>query len=358
MLDIFEQMKKHDVEQITFNYDKVSDTKAITAIHNTTIGPGNGGTRMKEYESIDEAIMDAILLSKAMTYKSAISELNYGGAKTVVIGDPKTQKDEFSLRAIGRFVEAFGGRYITGTDLGTDSKDFVQVAYETDHVIGLPEEFGGGGSLAIPTVHGLISAMEAACEKLYGINTLKDKTIAIQGLGNIGSLLVEKLIEKEAKLIVDNYNPEKSYDLKLKFPSIEIVDYRDIHKVECHIFSPNALGGVLNSTSTKELDCQIIAGAANNQLQDPSLAEDLKDMNILYCPDFVINAGGMIQAADESDEGDYKLERVMAKAENIYKVLCNIIDYANSNNITTNQAAMEIAQNRIEKIGRLKNRRV
>ena len=235
-IDIFEEMKKYGVEQLIFNYDETSGLKAIISIHDTTIGPASGGCRMWNYESTDKAVIDAIRLSKGMTYKSAVSGCNFGGGKSVIIGDPKTDKSEALFRAFGRFVQTLNGRYYTGTDVGTTGKDFVYASQESDYLVGLPEEYGGSGDTAKPTAYGIFMGMKAAAKKVYGDESLKDLTIAVQGIGKVGSLLVDYLIEEGSKVIVTDLSEDSLLALKEKYASIKTVAPDEIYEQECDIF--------------------------------------------------------------------------------------------------------------------------
>ncbi|HZK00306.1 MAG TPA: Glu/Leu/Phe/Val dehydrogenase [Tissierellaceae bacterium] len=353
-IDIFEEMEKYGVEQIVFNYDKTSGLKAIISIHDTTIGPASGGCRMWDYETTDEAVIDAIRLSKGMTYKSALAGANFGGGKTVIIGDPKTDKNEMLFRALGRFVQTLNGRYYTGTDVGTNGEDFVYASQESDYLVGLPEEYGGGGGTALPTAYGVYMAMKAAAKKIYGNDSLKDLTVAIQGIGKVGSLLVEYLLEEEAKVVATAISEESRRALKEKHTSVKIVSPDEIYGQECDVFSPCALGSVINDDTIGKLKCKIIAGCANNQLAEDRHGDILHEKGILYAPDFVINSGGLIQVSDPLEMGNVNIDRVMAKTKNIYNVVMSIFNLSEEEGIPTYKAANRLAEERIEAIGQIK----
>lgn len=353
-IDIFEEMEKYGVEQIVFNYDKTSGLKAIISIHDTTIGPASGGCRMWDYETTDEAVIDAIRLSKGMTYKSALAGANFGGGKTVIIGDPKTDKNEMLFRALGRFVQTLNGRYYTGTDVGTNGEDFVYASQESDYLVGLPEEYGGGGGTALPTAYGVYMAMKAAAKKIYGNDSLKDLTVAIQGIGKVGSLLVEYLLEEEAKVVATAISEESRRALKEKHTSVKIVLPDEIYGQECDVFSPCALGSVINDDTIGKLKCKIIAGCANNQLAEDRHGDILHEKGILYAPDFVINSGGLIQVSDPLEMGNVNIDRVMAKTKNIYNVVMSIFNLSEEEGIPTYKAANRLAEERIEAIGQIK----
>lgn len=358
-IDIFEEMKKYGVEQVIFNYDEISGLKAIISIHDTTIGPASGGCRMWNYRSTDDAVIDAIRLSKGMTYKSAASGCNFGGGKTVIIGDPKTDKSEALFRALGRFVQTLNGRYYTGTDVGTNSQDFVYASQESDYLVGLPEEYGGSGDTAIPTAYGIYMGMKAAAKKTYGDESLKGLIVAVQGIGKVGHLVVDYLIEEGAKVIVTDISEDSLIGLKEKYPSIKTVAPDEIFEQECDIFSPCALGAIINDETIPKLKCKIIAGSANNQLAEEDIhGEILHKKGILYAPDYVINAGGLIQVSDPLETGDINIDRVMAKTKNIYNILMEIFTLSEEKDVPTYKAANELAENRIEAIGQIKRKYV
>lgn len=358
MFDIFEEMKKYNVEQVVFNYDKTSGAMAITAIHDTTLGPALGGTRMLMYESTNDAIIDALRLSQGMTLKCSAAGVNFGGGKTVIIGDHNQDKNELLFRALGKFVEQFSGRYYTGTDMGTESQDFVWASQETGYLIGLSRDHGGSGDTGLTTARGVFVGMEASLKEVYGSSSLENKTVAIQGLGKVGSILIDMVHQAGASIIIDNYKKENTKAIVEKYPDIQVMDYREIHKAECDIFAPCARGGIINSTTIDELNCQIIAGAANNQLEELSFGEKLKDKGILYAPDFVINSGGLIQVAQEAAGQDTSEDKILTKVDGIGPILEDIYSIAKKEDICTNEAAVNLATNRIEAIGQMNNRLV
>lgn len=357
-MDIFKEMESNDVEQIIFNYDKATGLKSIIAINDTTIGPALGGCRMWDYESVDEALKDAIRLSVGMTYKCSIAGTNFGGGKTVIMGDPKTDKSETLFRAFGRFLQMLNGRYYTGTDVGTTGKDFVYASQESDYLVGLPEEYGGSGDTAIPTSYGVYMGIRAAAKSTFGDDSLKDLTVAIQGAGKVGTYLVEHLLKEEANVLICDVIEENLEALTSKYPQVKVVDPDTIYEQECDIFTPCALGGVINDETISKMKCKIIAGSANNQLAESKHGKVIHDKGILYAPDFVINAGGLIQVADELEMSDKSLERVMAKTKNIYNILLDIFSTSRENDIPTYEAANHLAEERIETIGKIKRKYV
>lgn len=357
-IDIFEEMEKDGIEQIVFTYDKASGLKAITSIHDTTLGPALGGCRMRKYDSTDDAVLDAIRLSVGMTYKCSVAGTNFGGGKTVILGDPKTHKSEALFRALGRSVESLNGRYYTGTDVGTTADDFVLASQESKYMVGLPEEYGGGGNTAIPTAYGVYMGIKAAVKLRYGDESLKGLRFAVQGVGKVGSLIVDYLIEEGGSVTICNTSEENIRKIIDKYPQVKYVAIDEIYGEECDVFVPCALGGVINDDTISKLKCKIIAGPANNQLEEPRHGQVLHDMGILYAPDFVINSGGLIQAADELEMVDLNHDRVMAKAKKIYDKLLDIFEISKNEDIPTYKAANKLAEDRIETIGQIKRRYV
>ncbi|MCL4515708.1 MAG: leucine dehydrogenase [Firmicutes bacterium] len=347
-MKIFDEMAKNGHEQLIFNYDRTTGLKAIIAIHDTTLGPALGGCRMWNYSSEEEAVIDALRLSRGMTYKCGISGVDFGGGKTVIIGDPQRGKSEELFRALGRFVETLGGRYYTGTDVGTTYDDFVYVSRETSSVVGLPEEYGGSGNSSIITAFGVWKGIKACARTVFGSDSLSGLTIAIQGLGKVGGHLVELLHQEGAELVVTDINEEYVRDIKERYP-VHVVAPEEIFGVSCDIFSPNALGAVLNDETIPRLKCKIVAGAANNQLKEPRHGDMLFEKGVLYAPDYVINAGGLIQVADEFD--GYSKDRAFKKAAGIYDTLIKIFAIARHRNIPPFRAVDEIVERRISRIG-------
>ncbi len=338
-------------EEVVFCWDRSSGLRAIIAIHDTSLGPALGGCRMWPYDTEEEALEDALRLSEGMTYKSAAAGCNYGGGKAVIWGDPETDKSEHLFRALGRFVESLRGRFITGTDVGTTPEDFVIAAQETSYLVALPEEYGGSGDTSIITAFGVWRGMKACAKETWGEDSLEGRTVAVQGLGKVGAKLVRHLVEEGARVIGSDVNEENVRRVAEQY-GIEVVSPEEIYDVEADVFSPNALGGVINPSTLGRLKCKIIAGAANNQLSDDSLADELRARGILYAPDYVINAGGLIQAADELD--GYVKERAFKKAAGIYQRLARVFQLAEENDVSTVVAANLMAKERIEKARELK----
>lgn len=354
IFNIFDEMEKYGHEQVIFNYDKATGLKSIIAIHDTTLGPALGGCRMWAYETEQEALMDALRLSRGMTYKCAVSNVMHGGGKTVIIGDPKKDKSDELFQALGTYVETLKGRYYTGTDVGTVGMDFVSAAKQSKYVVGLPEEYGGSGNSAIITAFGVWRGMKATAKEVFGTDSLNGLTIAVQGLGKVGQNLVKHLIDEGAKIIATDIFEENSLKVKGEFSSIEVVDPKDIYSVECDIFSPNALGAIINDETIPQFKCRAICGAANNVLKEERHGDELHNKGILYAPDYVANAGGLIQVADELK--GYNKERAFKNASLIYDILENIFKISKAQNIPTYKAANVLVEEKIDKIGKIQSK--
>ncbi len=348
--EIFKLMEEHGHEQVLFCRDEMSELEVVVAIHDTTLGPGLGGTRMWDYDTEKEALKDALRLSAGMTKKSAAARCNYGGAKAVIWGSPE-EKTEQMLRAYGNFVESLNGRFITGTDAGTSYYDFVPVSRQTRHLVALPQEYGGSGDSSEVTAYGVIKGMEACARWVHGDSDLGNLTVAIQGMGKVGSHLVEYLSQRGSRLIITDIDDEKVKKIEDEF-AVEVVEPDAIYGVECDVFSPCALGGVLNDRTIARLRCGIVAGAANNQLDDPeSCMNKLQEKDILYAPDYIINAGGLIQVAEEL--AGHSREDAFQRAEKIEDLLLEIFAMAEQKCITTREAAARLAEDWLRRIGTL-----
>lgn len=308
-------MEQYDYEQLVFCQDKQSGLKAIIAIHDTTLGPALGGTRMWTYESEEAAIEDALRLARGMTYKNAAAGLNLGGGKTVIIGDPRKDKNEEMFRAFGRYIQGLNGRYITAEDVGTTVEDMDIIHDETDFVTGISPAFGSSGNPSPVTAYGVYKGMKAAAKAAFGTDSLEGKTVAVQGVGNVAYNLCRHLHEEGAKLIVTDINKEAVERAVAEFGA-RAVDPDDIYSQECDIYAPCALGATINDDTIPQLKAKVIAGAANNQLKETRHGDQIHDMGIVYAPDYVINAGGVINVADELY--GYNSERALKKVEGIY----------------------------------------
>ncbi|WP_409251300.1 branched-chain amino acid dehydrogenase [Bacillus sp. SCS-153A] len=345
-MKIFTYMEKYDYEQLLFCQDESSGLKAIIGIHDTTLGPALGGTRMWTYDSEEAAIEDALRLAKGMTYKNAAAGLNLGGGKTVIIGDPRKDKNEEMFRAFGRFIQGLNGRYITAEDVGTTVADMDLIHEETNYVTGISPAFGSSGNPSPVTAYGVYRGMKAAAKEAFGTDSLEGKTIAVQGVGNVAFTLCRHLHEEGAKLIVTDINKEAVQRAVEEFGA-KAVDINDIYSVDCDIYAPCALGAVINDETIPQIKAKVIAGAANNQLKDTTHGDTIHEMGIVYAPDYVINAGGVINVADELY--GYNRDRAMKKVELIYNNVERVIEIAKRDNIPTYLAADRMAEERIER---------
>jgi len=352
-LEIFKSLAHDEHEQVAFWSDRVAGMRSIIAIHDTTLGPAIGGVRMHPYKSEEEALKDVLLLSKSMTYKAAAAGINLGGGQGVIIGDPLKDKNELILRSFGRFVESLNGRYVTAEDVGTTVEDMEIVRYETKYVTGLSRAIGGGGDPGPVTAIGLESGLLACAEKVFGKKSLQGLKVAIQGLGNVGFNLAQLLFERKCKLLVADVDQNKVNLAKEKFRA-EKVSPDEIYDVEADIFSPNSLGGVINDRTIGKLKVKIVAGAANNQLEEDRHGDILHQKKILYAPDFVIGAGGLINVVNELE--GYHQERAIKQASGIYEILSRVLEKSEKENIPTHKAATLLAEERINQVKRLKQR--
>ncbi|WP_338451686.1 branched-chain amino acid dehydrogenase [Niallia oryzisoli] len=347
-MELFETLARYDYEQLIFCQDHTSGLKAIIAIHDTTLGPALGGARMWTYASEEEAIEDALRLARGMTYKNAAAGLNLGGGKTVIIGDPRKDKSEALFRAFGRYVQGLNGRYITAEDVGTTVADMDMIHEETDYVTGISPEFGSSGNPSPVTAFGVYRGMKAAAKEAFGSDSLEGKVVAVQGIGNVAYALCRYLYEEGAKLIVTDINQEAVQRAVQDF-NAKAHDPKDIYSVECDIFSPCALGATLNDLTIPRLKAKVIAGSANNQLKEPRHGDMLHEKGIVYAPDYVINAGGVINVADELY--GYNRDRAMKKVETtIYHNIEKVISISKRDQIPTYKAADILAEERMKKI--------
>lgn len=350
---IFHEITKMNHEQVVFCHDEPTGLKAIIAIHNTVLGPALGGTRMWNYISDEEAVTDVLRLSRGMTFKAAISGLNIGGGKAVIIGDTKKLKSEAFLRRFGRFIESLGGRYITAEDVNMNTRDMEYISMETNHVTGLSETLGGGGDPSPVTAFGTYMGMKAAAKKVYGSDSLAGKKIALQGVGQVGTHLLALLLKEGAQIFVTDISTEKLEDISGKH-KVSVVGQDAIYDLEADIYAPCALGATINDNTIPRLKCQIIAGAANNQLHDEVRhGKMLIEKNIVYAPDFLINAGGLINVYAEYI-GGYQKEVAYKQAEKIYDTCLDILTKSEAEGISSQEAAIKLAQKRINDMGKVK----
>ncbi len=351
---VFELMQSMGHEQVVFCHDPHSGLNAIISIHNTTLGPALGGTRLWNYNSHEEAIIDALRLSRGMTFKAAISGLNLGGGKAVIIADP-AQKSEALWRRYGKFVNSLNGKYITAEDVNTSARDMEFIRLETSHVTGVPEYMGGSGDPSPFTAYGVFVGMKASAKKIWGSDDLHGKKVVVQGVGHVGQYLVGHLIDAGAKVYIADINEEKIRQTVEKFRTVEVVNNDSIFDLEMDVYAPCALGATVNTESIGKMKCPIIAGAANNQLADENVhGPMLIEKGILYAPDFLINAGGLINVAAELE--GYNKDRVMGNVEKIYDRTLDIYKLSEEKGIHTQLAAMHIAERRLADIANVKAR--
>lgn len=346
-MEVLNKMVKYGHEQVTMYSDPESGLRAIIAIHDTTLGPSCGGTRMWPYASEAEALADALRLSQAMTYKSAAAGLNLGGGKGVIIGDPRTDKTEGLLRAWGRFVDTLGGRYLTTTDVGTTGRDLESVHQETRHVVGLDTTLGGSGDTSIMTGLGIYMGMRACAADVWGSDSLRGRKIAMQGFGKVASHTAQHLLEDDAQIFATDIS-DVALD-KARQMGVKVVHPEEIYDVDCDIFAPCALGGVINSETIDRLRCRIVAGGANNQLATPEDGEELHRRGIIYAPDFLINAGGIINAAAEIGQ-PYNPDRSRQQTERIYEQMAAVLTTSSKKEMSTARAADLLAEKRLASV--------
>jgi leucine dehydrogenase len=348
---IFGQISEYNHEKVVFCHDHETGLKAIIGIHNTVLGPALGGTRMWSYASDAEALDDVLRLSRGMTYKAAISGLNLGGGKAVIIGDAKKDKTEALMRRYGRFVKNLNGAYITAEDVGTTTKDMEYIKMETDHVAGLPEAVGGSGDPSPVTAYGTYMGMKAAAKKAYGSDSLSGKKISVQGVGHVGGYLVELLAKENAEIFITDIYEDRLKEISTKYGA-KVVGMDEIYDLDVDIYAPCALGGTVNDNTINRLKCQIIAGSANNQLRDETVhGPALIERGIFYAPDFLINAGGLINVYSELQ--GYNRESAYAQTERIYGYTLDIFELAEKEGIYTQLAATKLAEKRIQSIGKV-----
>lgn len=343
---VFGQLSFDNHEQIVFCNDKDTGLKAIIGIHNTVMGPALGGTRMWNYANEWEALNDVLRLSRGMTFKSAITGLNLGGGKAVIIGDSKTDKTPEMITRFGEFVNSLSGKYITAEDVGTTTEDMDRIHEVTNFVTGISVEKGGSGNPSPVTAYGVYMGMKAAAKYQFGSDNLAGKKILVQGTGHVGETLIDYITKEGATVFVSDIHQDKMENMVAKYGA-QIYTGADIYSADVDIYSPCALGATINDDTIYKIQAKVIAGAANNQLAlEAKHGQILRDRGITYAPDFLINAGGIINVYAEIVK--YSKEEAIRRTENIYNTTLEIFNFADSNNITTQQAAMQIAQNRID----------
>ncbi|QQS38105.1 MAG: Glu/Leu/Phe/Val dehydrogenase [Ignavibacteriales bacterium] len=349
----FDVISENNHEQVVFCSNTAAGLKAIIAIHNTTLGPALGGTRMWNYKNDEEALKDVLRLSRGMTYKASVSGLNLGGGKAVIIGDSATQKNEVLFRTFGKFVEGLAGRYITAEDVGTSVKDMEYVRMETKYVTGIPLALGGSGDPSPVTAFGVYMGMKACAKHKWGSDSLTGKKIAVQGAGQVAQFLCDHLFKEGAVIYLTDINDSKIKKV-LKSVKAEVVKPDDIYDLDVDIFSPNALGAIINDNTLKRIKAEIIAGGANNQLEKEDVhGPQLIQKGILYAPDYVINAGGLINVSNELE--GYNQEHALKQAERIYETITKILEISSLEKIPTYEASNKIAEERLKNMGRISN---
>lgn len=348
-MEIFKYMEKYNYEQLVFCQDEASGLKAVIAIHDTTLGPALGGARMWTYASEENAIEDALRLARGMTYKNAAAGLNLGGGKTVIIGDPFKDKNEEMFRALGRFIQGLNGRYITAEDVGTTVSDMDLIHEETNYVTGISPAFGSSGNPSPVTAYGVYRGMKAAAKEAFGSDSLEGLKISVQGLGNVAYKLCEYLHNEGAKLVVTDINQAAIDRVVNDFDAMAVAP-DEIYAQEVDIFSPCALGAILNDETIPQLKAKVIAGSANNQLKDSRHGDYLHELGIVYAPDYVINAGGVINVADELY--GYNRERAMKRVDGIYDSIEKIFAISKRDGIPTYVAANRLAEERIARVAK------
>ena len=346
---VIERMQVNDHEEVLFCNDSTTGLRAIIALHNTTLGPALGGTRMWPYASEADALEDVLRLSRGMTYKSSLAGLDLGGGKAVIIGDPRTQKTEAMFRRFGRFVDSLNGRYITAEDVGMSLTEMVNIRKETKNVVGLPTTMNGSGDPSPVTAYGVFCGLKAAAKTAYGTDDLQKRKVAVQGAGNVGRNLVAHLLKEGATVYLTDIHEDKLAAIKAEHPAVNIVKSDEVIGLDVDIYSPCALGATVNDNTIPLLKCSVIAGAANNQLADEAKhGRALMDKGILYAPDFLINAGGIINCAWELR--GYNSKAAYAQTEDIYRTALSIFKRSQEENIPTYLAANQAAEQRVRSV--------
>ena len=353
--DLFPRMQADGFEQVVFCTDRTSGLRAIIAIHNTTIGPALGGIRMRPYPTEEDALTDVLRLARAMSHKASVAGVDLGGGKSVIIGDPSADKSEALFRAMGRFIQSLGGRYIAATDVGTSTEDMMHVRTETPHVTGLPEAWGGLGDTSVLTGLTVYLGMKAGVEAVWGADSMAGRRVLVQGAGKVGFHLMEHLEKEGAELLVSDVVGPNAARAAERFGA-RIVPSDDVYDADCDVFSPNALGAVLNDDTIPRLRCKLVCGGANNQLAEARHDEALHARGILYAPDYVVNSGGVISA--ESEVMKAPRARAEAIAMRVGETTRRVFHLARQEGVAPSVAADRLARERIERIGELHRIRV
>ena len=349
---VFSQLDAFGHQKVVYCSDPSTGLKAIIAIHDTTLGPALGGTRMQPYKSENEALQDVLRLSRSMTYKSAITGLNLGGGKAVIIGDSRLHKSEALMRRFGRFIENLNGSFITAEDVGTNPRDMEYIRMETKHVTGIPESIGGSGDPSPVTAKGVFMGIKACLKEHFGNDSLAGKSIAVQGIGQVGDNLVGLLRNENAKVYISDIDEDRLRQVAQKYGATAVAN-NNLFDLDIDVYSPCALGATVNTETINRLKCSIIAGSANNQLADEVVHGCmLLEKGIMYAPDYLINAGGLINCYSEI--AGFNKKKTLQMAENIYDATRRVLQKSKLENIPTNEAANKIAEKRIEDIRKIK----
>lgn len=349
-MSLVSEIEERGHERVIFAQDPESGLKAILAVHNTAIGPGLGGCRMHAYPSFDDALFDVLRLSQAMSYKNSLCGINFGGGKSVIIADRCLQAGRNELfKSFGRFVQGLGGIYITAEDMGTSVSDMSIISEECEFVAGRDPNTGGGGDPSPFTALGVFHGMRACLERAFNSGDFSGRSVAVQGVGHVGRYLCELLEKAGSKLYVADPDPKALAELKESVQTFEVVSAEQIPFLPVDVFAPCARGGIITQKNACQLSCKIVAGAANNQLLDREAGEELTKRDIIYAPDFAINAGGVILCADEFEPGGFTRSRVEKRVKEIYNTISRILDKANKNKELTEEVAIHLANERIQK---------
>ncbi len=346
MDSILSYMERYDYENLYVCQEKETGLKAFIALHDTTLGPAAGGCRMWTYATEMDAIEDALRLARGMTYKYAAAGVNLGGGKCVVIGNPATGKSEALFRTLGRFIDRLGGAYMTGEDIGTTLRDMEYMRMETPYVITLSKDLGGAGNIAPATARGTLQGMRAACAAVFDSQDLGGRSVAVQGLGMVGTEVLKGLHAAGATIYVADIDESRVRELATSYGAT-VVSPDAIHALEVDIYSPCALGAVVNDETIGHLRCKVIAGCANNQLTRIEHGDMLRERGILYAPDYIINAGGAIFDADRLQPGGFNEERAWQHVNRIFETTAQLIKISQQENIATARAADLLAERRL-----------
>jgi valine dehydrogenase (NAD+) len=343
-VDLFDRLAGCGHEEVVFCHEAASGLRAIIAVHSTQLGPALGGVRVRPYSTEDEALRDVLALSRAMTYKAAVAGLDLGGGKAVILGDPAEIKSDALLRAYARHVERLGGRYLTAEDVGTSQADMDLMRQETTYVTGTSRSLGGSGDPSAATAFGVLQAMLALADHLWASPSLQDRRVVVSGVGKVGMTLVRHLVEAGAVVVVSDVD-EAAVEHAIRTFGLTSVPAERAHAVECEIFSPCALGGVLTAERIAEMRCSAVVGAANNQLAAPGSARLLDEAGITYVPDYVANAGGIINIAQELV--GYRRDLAQARVRGIFDTTTRVLQEATTEEVSTTEVADRMAEHRL-----------